>query len=70
MANLPITLWPGMKIGQLCLFQLSSASEHPYGSAIYGSRYQGQRGPTPSRSFVNFRRDDTRRAAAGDALPT
>ena len=60
-ANLPITLWPGMKVGQLCLFQLTSASEHPYGSEIYGSRYQGQRGPTPSRSFLNFRRDDTRR---------
>jgi dCTP deaminase len=55
-ANLPITLWPGMKIGQLCLFRLSSAAEHPYGSSIYGSRYQGQRGPTPSRSYQNFRR--------------
>jgi dCTP deaminase len=55
-ANLPITLWPGMKIGQLCLFKLTSAAEHPYGSAQYGSRYQGQRGPTPSRSYVNFRR--------------
>ncbi|HEX5494257.1 MAG TPA: dCTP deaminase [Mycobacteriales bacterium] len=55
-ANLPITLWPGMKIGQLCLFRLSSPAEHPYGSAVYGSRYQGQRGPTPSRSWQNFRR--------------
>jgi dCTP deaminase len=55
-ANLPITLWPGMKIGQLCLFRLTSAADHPYGSAQYGSRYQGQRGPTPSRSYVNFRR--------------
>jgi dCTP deaminase len=55
-ANLPIMLWPGMKIGQLCLFRLSSAAEHPYGSAVYGSRYQGQRGPTPSRSYLNFRR--------------
>jgi dCTP deaminase len=55
-ANLPIMLWPGMKVGQLCLFRLSSPAEHPYGSAIYGSRYQGQRGPTPSRSFANFRR--------------
>ncbi|HET6876862.1 MAG TPA: dCTP deaminase [Jatrophihabitans sp.] len=55
-ANLPITLWPGMKIGQLCLFRLSSPAEHPYGSEIYGSRYQGQRGPTPSRSYLNFRR--------------
>ncbi|CAN5890074.1 dCTP deaminase [soil metagenome] len=55
-ATLPIKLWPGMKIGQLCFFRLSSASEHPYGSAVYGSRYQGQRGPTPSRSFANFQR--------------
>ena len=55
-ANLPIMLWPGMKIGQLCLFRLTSTAEHPYGSAIYGSRYQGQRGPTPSRSYLNFRR--------------
>ena len=60
-ANLPITLWPGMKIGQLCLFRLTSPSMHPYGSAQYGSRYQGQRGPTPSRSYLNFRRDDVRR---------
>ncbi len=59
-ANLPITLWPGMKIGQLCLFRLTSPAEHPYGSVQYGSRYQGQRGPTPSRSYVNFRRWPTR----------
>ena len=55
-ATLPITLWPGMKIGQLCLFRLSSPAEHPYGTAAYGSRYQGQRGPTPSRSHLNFHR--------------
>ena len=59
-ANLPITLWPGMKIGQLCLFTLSSPSEHPYGSSVYGSRYQDQRGPTPSRSYRNFSITDTR----------
>ncbi|MET9275594.1 dCTP deaminase [Kribbella sp. NPDC003557] len=57
-ATLPIKLWPGMKIGQLCFFRLSSPAEHPYGSAKYGSRYQGQRGPTPSRSFKNFHRTD------------
>ena len=57
-ATLPIKLWPGMKIGQLCFFRLSSPAEHPYGSAKYGSRYQGQRGPTPSRSFKNFHRSD------------
>ncbi len=55
-ATLPIKLFPGMKIGQLCLFRLSSPAEHPYGSEKYGSRYQGQRGPTPSRSFANFHR--------------
>jgi dCTP deaminase len=60
-ANLPIRLWPGMKIGQLCLFRLTTPAEHPYGSAVYGSRYQDQRGPTPSRSFRNFTRAETRR---------
>lgn len=53
-ANLPVKLFPGMKIGQLCLIKLSSAAEHPYGSAVYASRYQGQRGPTASRSWINF----------------
>ncbi|CAM3042405.1 dCTP deaminase [Skermania piniformis] len=53
-ANLPITLWPGMRIGQLCLIRLSSPAEHPYGSAAAGSKYQGQRGPTPSRAYLNF----------------
>lgn len=53
-ANLPVTLWPGMKIGQLCFIRMSSASEHPYGSGVYGSRYQNQRGPTASRSYQNF----------------
>jgi dCTP deaminase len=57
-ATLPIKLWPGMKIGQLCFFRLSSAAEHPYGSAKYGSRYLGQRGPTASRSFQNFHQAD------------
>ncbi|WP_086661375.1 dCTP deaminase [Lentzea kentuckyensis] len=60
-ANLPITLHAGMKIGQLCLFKLSSPAEHPYGSKQAGSRYQGQRGPTPSRAYLNFHRTDTRR---------
>jgi dCTP deaminase len=55
-ATLPIKLWPGMKIGQLCVFRLSSPADYPYGSTKYGSRYQGQRGPTPSRSFQNFHR--------------
>jgi dCTP deaminase len=62
-ATLPIKLWPGMKIGQLCMFRLSSPAEHPYGSSVYGSRYQGQRGPTPSRSFQGFHRTDVVRPA-------
>jgi hypothetical protein len=58
-ANLPIKLYPGMKIGQVCVFRLTSPAEHPYGSALYGSRYQGQRGPTPSRSHLRFSRTPT-----------
>lgn len=61
MATLPIQLWPGMKIGQLCFFRLSSPAEFPYGSPKYGSRYLGQRGPTASRSFLNFHRSDISR---------
>ncbi len=59
-ATLPMKLWPGMKIGQLCLFRLTSPAQHPYGSAVYGSRYQDQRGPTPSRSWHNFTTAPTR----------
>ena len=55
-ANLPVKLYPGMKIGQLCLFRLSSPAVNPYGSAKYGSRYQNQRGPTASKSWLNFHR--------------
>lgn len=54
MATLPILLWPGSKVGQLCFFKLTSETEHPYGSGPYGNRYQGQRGPTASRSYQNF----------------
>jgi len=64
-ATLPIKLWPGMKIGQLCFIRLSSEAEHPYGSGEYGSRYQGQRGPTASRSFQNFSIVDVSETDAG-----
>ena len=53
-ANLPITIYPEMKIGQLSFVQLSEPAERPYGSAGIGSKYQGQRGPTPSRYWQNF----------------
>ena len=56
LASLPILLWPGMKVGQLAVFAMTSAAEFPYGSAERGSRYQGQRGPTASRSWQNFHR--------------
>ncbi len=53
-ANLPITLYPGMKIGQISFMKMTSPAEKPYGSGAKGSKYQGQRGPTPSRYFENF----------------
>jgi len=53
-ANLPITIYYGMKIGQLSFVQLSEPAEHPYGTGSLGSKYQGQAGPTPSRYWKNF----------------
>ncbi|MEZ5110276.1 MAG: dCTP deaminase [Microbacteriaceae bacterium] len=64
-ATLPIKLWPGMKIGQLCFFRLTSPAENAYGSGPYLNRYQGQRGPTASRSFQNFHRSDVGVTDAG-----
>ena len=59
-ANLPIALYPGMKIGQISFLRMTTAAEHPYGSGAAGSKYQGQQGPTPSRYYLNF---------GDDALP-
>jgi dCTP deaminase len=53
-ANLPITIYPGMKIGQISFFRLSSAAEKPYGSTETRSKYQGQRGPTASKYYEEF----------------
>jgi dCTP deaminase len=55
-ASLPITLYPGMKIGQVSFMQMTTPADRPYGSGAEGSKYQGQRGPTPSRYFENFAR--------------
>jgi dCTP deaminase len=55
-ANLPITLYPGMKIGQISFLRMTTEAERPYGSTGLGSKYQGQWGPTPSRYADNFRR--------------
>src|SRR5919107_1354150 len=54
-ANLPITLYPGMKIGQVSFLQMTTPADVPYGKGGLGSKYQGQRGPTPSRYWENFR---------------
>ena len=54
-ASLPITLYPGMKIGQVSFMQMTTPAQRPYGSGAKGSKYQGQKGPTPSRYFENFR---------------
>ena len=54
LANLPITLYPGMKIGQIAFFRLSSPAEVGYGSGALRSKYKGQRGPTPSKYWENF----------------
>jgi dCTP deaminase len=56
-ANLPITIYYGMKIGQLSFVQLSEPAEKPYGAEGLGSKYQNQRGPTPSRYWKNFERE-------------
>jgi dCTP deaminase len=54
-ANLPIAIYPGMKIGQISFLEMTTPADHPYGSDATGSKYQGQRGPTPSRYYLNFR---------------
>jgi dCTP deaminase len=57
-ANLPIAIYPRMKIGQISFIRMSTPADRPYGSAESRSKYQGQRGPTPSRYYLNFRDDD------------
>jgi dCTP deaminase len=56
-ANLPITIYHGMKIGQLSFVQMTEPAQTPYGAGALGSKYQGQRGPTPSRYWKNFERE-------------
>ena len=57
-ANLPITIYRGMKIGQLSFMELSEPADNPYGAGAIGSKYQGQKGPTPSRYYKNFEAED------------
>jgi dCTP deaminase len=58
-ANLPIAIYPGMKIGQISFFEMTTPAAEPYGSKSVGSKYQGQRGPTPSRYYLNFERPES-----------
>ena len=56
-ANLPITLYTGMKIGQISFFQMTTPADNPYGASVLGSKYKGQRGPTASRYSENFKKN-------------
>ncbi|MEM9134134.1 MAG: dCTP deaminase [Actinomycetota bacterium] len=53
-ASLPITLYPGMKIGQISFIRMTSEADNPYGTSSLGSKYMGQQGPRPSRYWENF----------------
>ena len=55
-SNLPIALYPGMKIGQISFLELSSPADRPYGSPGLGSKYQGQTEPTASACHRDFKR--------------
>ena len=57
-ATLPITLYPAMKVGQVSFMRMTTPADNPYGKGAQGSKYQGQRGPTPSRYYENFRTGD------------
>jgi dCTP deaminase len=56
-ANLPITIYPGMPIGQMSFMRMDGPVDRPYGSQETGSKYQGQAEPTPSRFYLNFERE-------------
>jgi dCTP deaminase len=59
-ANLPITIYRGMPIGQISFMRMDGPVESPYGSREAGSKYQGQAEPTPSRYYLNFDPDGER----------
>jgi dCTP deaminase len=64
-ANLPITLYHGMPIGQVSFMRMDGPVEHPYGSSANGSKYQGQTEPTASRFYLNFEPASTSEGDAG-----
>jgi dCTP deaminase len=57
-ANLPIAIYPGMKIGQISFLRMTTEADQPYGSDVTASKYKGQEGPTPSRYYLNFPKDE------------
>lgn len=56
LSRLPIRIYGGMKIAQICFFQMSSEVLRPYGTKGLGSKYQGQKGPTASRVWLDFKK--------------
>ena len=54
LSNLPITLFHGMKIGQISFLELTTPATRLYGSKELGSKYQGQSDPTPSKYYENY----------------
>ena len=59
-ANLPIKLYPGMKVGQISFFAMSTPADRPYGHPDLGSKYKGQTAPTASRMHLNFTSENNR----------
>jgi len=64
-ANLPITLYHGMPIGQISFMRMDGPVDNPYGSRASGSKYQGQAEPTASRFYLNFERSSREDAGSG-----
>src|SRR5215204_7225168 len=64
-ANLPIAIYPGMPIGQISFLRMTTEAAAPYGSKETRSKYQGQRGPTPSRYYLNFGEGDRGESESG-----
>jgi dCTP deaminase len=61
-ANLPIRLYPGMKVGQISFFAMTTPADRPYGHPSLGSKYKGQTAPTASRMHLNFTHQEEKTA--------
>ena len=57
LSRLPIRVYAGMKIAQICFFQMSGEVLRPYGDKNLGSKYQGQKGPTASRAWMDWKNE-------------